>query len=143
MRRAALAVGLVLTAVFTLGVTTAPPTAADETDVGVIERDDMPGVPLDSRAKVDWGIVSGTVYFNLGETSRIAAAAPFGGAVCAAIGALGTPGKVLGVACGLKAAEWVWVANVAKNEGRCMKIKFGVGYREFPAYRYGGGYCTK
>ncbi len=136
-----LSVGLT-TAALTLGAA-GPAAATEPEDVGVVERDDRPGTPLDSRADVDWGIVSGTVYFNLAETSSIAATAPYGGAMCAAIGRLGAAGAVLGGACAIKAAEWVWIANVAKNRGQCLKIKFGAGYAAFPGQVYGGGYCTK
>lgn len=132
-------------AALTLGPISAPrPVAATEPEVvGVIERDDQPGVGLDSRAKVDWGIITGTVYFNLAETSTIAATSPYGTAMCAAVGRLGAAGAVLGAACAVKAAEWVVVANIAKNRGQCLKIKFGAGNAGFPGYVYGGGYCTK
>lgn len=126
-----------------LGLAAAPASATEPEVVGVIERDDQPGLALDARAKVDWGIVSGTVYFNIAETSSIANTAPYGGAMCATIGRLGTAGAVLGAACAIKAAEWVWMANVAKDRGQCLKIKFGAGYAGFPGQVYGGGYCTK
>jgi len=143
-RIAPLVLSLGLTsAALALGPAPAPAGATETEVVGVIERDDQPGSGIGPMARVDWGIISGTVYFNIAETSSIAATSPYGAAMCAAVGRLGTPGAVLGAACGIKAAEWVWVANVAKNQTKCLKIKFGAGYAAFPGFVYSGGYCTK
>jgi hypothetical protein len=99
----------------------------------------VPTVSITPDAKYTWGWVTGTVYYNRGETRSLKTVS-FAGFVaaglCAAFG-----WETAGAACvisGALIAQWNYVAGNAYANGHCVKIKIP----SFWAFEYSGGYCT-
>ena len=95
--------------------------------------------PVVADPHYTWGIVTGTVYFNRGETRNIATAGSSAMTpVCAGITLWFAPA---GIACGLAAGDIIATAIVANNSGQCVKLKFAASGSFLGAQRYSGGYC--
>ncbi|MFF0416508.1 hypothetical protein ACFYUY_39530 [Kitasatospora sp. NPDC004745] len=87
--------------------------------------------PVVADPKVTWGIVTGTIYFNRGETRSIALGGGLGATAVAAI-----PGGITTVV-GVTMAAITARAAAAYDRGRCLKIKLPHVYPD----HYAGGYC--
>ncbi|MER7672281.1 hypothetical protein ABTY61_28005 [Kitasatospora sp. NPDC096128] len=87
--------------------------------------------PVVADPKVTWGYVTGTIYFNRGETRSIALGGGLGATAIAAI-----PGGITTVV-GVTMAAITARAAAAYDRGRCLKIKLPHVYPD----HYAGGYC--
>jgi hypothetical protein len=87
--------------------------------------------PLVSDPKWTWGWVSGTVYFNKSETTKMAYNAAF---VAGMASFLPVPWNALAVAYASNIAR---VAGLSSAVHKCVKIK----YPPFTPSTYSGGYC--
>ncbi|MEV7602848.1 hypothetical protein AB0O91_36315 [Kitasatospora sp. NPDC089797] len=87
--------------------------------------------PVVADPKVTWGYVTGTIYFNRGETRSIALGGGLGATAIAAI-----PGGLTTVV-GVTMAAITARAAAAYDRGRCLKIKLPHVYPD----HYAGGYC--
>jgi hypothetical protein len=94
--------------------------------------------PVVADPKYTWGIATGTVYYDRGETRSLKTQA-YAETVAAGICAFFGP-ETAGAACVLSGAvmlQWSYVAGNAYGDGKCVKIKAPT----FWAYAYSGGYC--
>jgi hypothetical protein len=101
--------------------------------VQTVEVNDKTAFPVVADPKFTWGIVTGTAYFNKGETKKIA-----NNGALVAMGSWALPAG-LNAYVTAHAAAITKVANSAKNNKRCIKIKFAAGL--FLPGEYSGGYC--
>ncbi len=101
--------------------------------VQTVETNDKTAFPVVADPKFTWGWVTGTAYFKKSETKKIA-----NNGALAAMGSWALP-PGLNAYVGMHAAAITKVATSAKNNKRCIKIKFAGGL--FVPGEYSGGYC--
>ncbi|MEU4116433.1 hypothetical protein AB0F71_18285 [Kitasatospora sp. NPDC028055] len=99
--------------------------------VQTVETTKDTAFPVVADPKVTWGIVTGTIYFDRGETRGIALGGGLGATAIAAI-----PGGITTVV-GITMAAITARAAAAYDRGRCLKIKLPAVYPD----HYAGGYC--
>ncbi|MFD9847708.1 hypothetical protein [Streptomyces parvus] len=85
--------------------------------------------PVVADPKFDWGIVTGTLYFNKSETRKAVESGGFLTAAAAMIPGPGAPSAVT-------IAGWSTMAAIAQRHGKCLKINTWLKPNE-----YSGGYC--
>ncbi|MEV0117246.1 hypothetical protein AB0H77_29095 [Streptomyces sp. NPDC050844] len=101
--------------------------------VQTVETNDNTAFPVVADPKFTWGIVTGTAYFKKSETKKIA-----NNGALVAMGGWALPPGLNGYV-SAHAAAITKVAMSAKNNKRCIKIKFAAGL--FLPGEYSGGYC--
>ncbi|MER7850289.1 hypothetical protein ABTZ03_40870 [Kitasatospora sp. NPDC096077] len=87
--------------------------------------------PVVADPKWTWGNITGTVYFNKGETADAAVNMSFIAGIIAA-------GGVPGLLSAATLANIARVAFLAQNHGNCLKVKIPILYPD----EYSGGNCT-
>lgn len=97
--------------------------------VQTVDTNDSTAYPVVADPKFDWGIVTGTLYFNKSETRK---AVEGGGFLTAAAAMIPGPGAPTAVT----VAGWSTMAAIAQRHGKCLKINTWLKPNE-----YSGGYC--
>lgn len=100
-----------------------------DTLVQTVDTNDSTAYPVVADPKFDWGIVTGTLYFNKSETRKAVESGGFLTAAAAMIPGPGAPSAVT-------VAGWSTMAAIAQRHGKCLKINTWLKPNE-----YSGGYC--
>ncbi|MFF0570986.1 hypothetical protein ACFYT7_25610 [Streptomyces sp. NPDC004041] len=100
-----------------------------DTLIQTIDTHSGTAYPVVADPKFDWGIVTGTLYFNKSETRKAVESGGFLTAAAAMIPGPGAPSAVT-------IAGWSTMAAIAQRHGKCLKINTWLKPNE-----YSGGYC--